>query len=83
MKTKHFDDEGRLLESSKIPGYNWICLAEGYLGGQPAVFGKRVSVSFIVDLIAEGLTIDEVAEDYDLPIDAIEEAIHFADLKSM
>jgi uncharacterized protein (DUF433 family) len=61
MKIKHFDDDGRLLESSKIPGYNWICHAEGYLGGQPAVFGKRVSVSFIVNLIAEGLTMDEVA----------------------
>ena len=78
MKSKHFSADGRLLESALVPGYRWICVADGYLGGQPALFGKRVSVRFILDSLAEGLTADEVAMDFDLPLDAVKEAITFA-----
>ena len=77
-KLKYYDENGRLSKSALLPHYNWICQAPGYMGGQPAVFGKRVSVSFILECIEQGLTPDEVAQDYEVPIEAVQEALHFA-----
>jgi uncharacterized protein (DUF433 family) len=76
--SKYYDKNSRLVTSALIPGYSWICQAPGYMGGQPAIFGKRISVSFILECLEQGLTSEEIAQDYDIPIEAVQEAIHFA-----
>ena len=47
-------------------------------GGRPAIFGKRVTVDFILGSLANGLSVDEVAMDFNLPKEAVIEALKFA-----
>ncbi len=61
-----------------VSGYKWVCIHPGYMGGKPAIFGKRVSVDFILNSIAGGLSVDDLATDYNLPKEAIVEALRFA-----
>ncbi|WP_217653572.1 DUF433 domain-containing protein [Seinonella peptonophila] len=35
--------------------------------GDPIIKGTRIRVSDVLGLLKEGITVDEVAEDYDLP----------------
>ncbi len=77
-KIKYYDDDGHILKASLIPGYQWICQAPGYMGGQPSIFGKRISVGFILECIEQGMTPDEIAEDFELTLQAVQEAIHYA-----
>lgn len=72
------DQNGNITEESILPGYKWICQAPGYMGGQHAIFGMRVSVPFILECIEQGLSTAEIAEDYDLPLEAVQEAVRFA-----
>jgi uncharacterized protein (DUF433 family) len=46
--------------------------------GHPAIFGKRISVELILDFILQGMTIEEISQDYDLPIEAVQEVMRFA-----
>ena len=34
------------------------------LGGKPIIEGARISVEFILDLLASGVTVEEILEDY-------------------
>ena len=34
------------------------------LGGKPVIIGTRISVDFILGLIASGVSLDEILEDY-------------------
>jgi len=49
------------------------------LGGQPTVKGTRLSVSHILACLAEGMTGEEIAEDYPgFPPAALPEILRFA-----
>ena len=73
-----FDKDGNLTDDAKVHGYKWVCIAPGYMGGHPAIFGKRVSVQFILERIEEGHTPEEIQQDFNLPLEAVQEAIRFA-----
>lgn len=54
-----------------------IVSAPRYLGGQPTFKYTRVDVASVLELLASGMTIDEIVEDYNRPEisrEAIEEA---------
>ncbi|MDZ4847142.1 MAG: DUF433 domain-containing protein [Chitinophagales bacterium] len=51
----------------------------GILGGKPIVKGTRISVDFILQLIASGATIDDIVKKYPhLKREAVVEAILYA-----
>ena len=38
-------------------------------GGHPRINGTRIEVFNIIHCLSEGITIDEIAEDYNLPVE--------------
>ena len=46
--------------------------------GKPVIKGTRVPVDLIVGKIAGGMTIEEVAKEYDLKKEEIRAALHYA-----
>ncbi len=49
------------------------------LGGKPIIKGTRISVEFILELVASGGSVAQIAKSYPhLTIDAIQQAISFA-----
>lgn len=49
------------------------------LGGKACIRGMRISVSLIVNLVANGMTFDEILIEYpDLETDDIKQALHYA-----
>jgi len=49
------------------------------LGGKPVIKGTRISVEFILELIASGGSVNQIADVYPhLSVNAIQQAISFA-----
>jgi len=49
------------------------------LVGKPVIKGTRIAVEFLVELLAEGWTRDEVLKNYpQLTVDDIQAALHYA-----
>ncbi len=67
-----------IKENDILPGYKWIVVAKGYLGGHPSIYKKRTSIDLILKFLAQGMTPDEISADYEIPKEAILEAIDFA-----
>lgn len=66
-------------EPKPINGYAWIVYDPDLLGGKPAIKGTRMSVSLVLQCLAEGMTADEIAEDYgNFPTECIVEVLKFA-----
>jgi len=65
--------EARRLELNRITADPAV------LGGKPCLRGLRFSVSQIVDLVAEGMTADEIVADFP-PLEAedVRQALRFA-----
>ena len=61
-----------------IPGYKWIEIVPGRCGGRPTIRGTRVTVDDILEALANGWDIREVAENYRIPLEAVQEALRFA-----
>ena len=61
-----------------LPGYKWLEVVPGKRGGRPTVKGTRVSVDDILDMLAAGWKPEEVAEEFDIPLEAVYEALRFA-----
>ena len=63
----------------KYSGYDWIVHDPDLLGGKPTIRGTRLSVSLILDFLSQGMTAQEIAEDYPgFPADSISEILKFA-----
>lgn len=59
--------------------YNYITYNPEILGGKPHIQGTRLSVEFIMELVASGGSIKEILENYpQLSSEAIQEAIHYS-----
>ena len=43
---------------------NWIVADPEHLGGKPRVAGTRISVEFLLETLASGLTIPEIVDEY-------------------
>ncbi len=61
-----------------LPGYEWLEAVPGRRGGRPTVKGTRVTVDDILDMLAAGWKPEEVAEELDIPLGAVYEALRFA-----
>ena len=61
-----------------LPGYKWLEVVPGRRGGRPTVKSTRVSVDDILDMLAAGWRPEEVAEELDIPLEAVYEALRFA-----
>ena len=61
-----------------LPGYKWLEVAPGRRGGRPTVRGTRITVDDILDMLAAGWKPEEVAEEFDIPLEAVYEALRFA-----
>ena len=62
-----------------ISGYEWIVLDSDLLGGQPTIKGTRLSVAHILACLAEGMTAQDIAEDYPgFPPESLSDVLKFA-----
>ena len=61
-----------------MPGYKWLEIAPGRRGGRPTIKGTRVSVDDVLEMLAAGWNPEEVAEELDIPLEAVYEALKYA-----
>ena len=61
-----------------LPGYKWLEVVPGRRGGRPTVKGTRITVDDIVEALANGWSVEEIAENYRIPIEAVYEALRYA-----
>ncbi|MBE0683351.1 MAG: DUF433 domain-containing protein, partial [Anaerolineales bacterium] len=58
--------------------FNHIAYNNEILSGKPHIIGARLSIEFILELVASGATKDEMLKTYpQLTADAIEDALRF------
>lgn len=58
---------------------SWITCSPGILGGKPCVRGTRLSVEFVLELIANGATREEIVRSYpQLSAEAVSAAVRYA-----
>ncbi len=48
------------------------------MGGKPVIRGTRITVDLILELLASGMTPEEIAEDYGISVDDIRAALLYA-----
>ncbi|MPR35899.1 DUF433 domain-containing protein [Salmonirosea aquatica] len=59
--------------------FPYITSDAAILGGKPIIKNTRISVEFILELIASGGSVSQIAESYPhLSVEAIQQAISFA-----
>jgi uncharacterized protein (DUF433 family) len=65
----------------------WIVADAEHLGGKPRVAGTRISIAFLIESLAAGMTIREIVEAYPTLTDeavrgALEELAHSKELSA-
>ncbi len=53
-------------------------MVPGRRGGRPTVKGTRITVDDIVEALANGWSVEEIVENYRIPVEAIYEALRYA-----
>ena len=67
------------MEDQSIPGYHYLVTNSDRLGGKVTIAGTRLSVSFILSCLAEGMVYEDIMHDYsDFPRESIAEVLRFA-----
>ena len=61
-----------------LNGYEHLTVDPNYMGGRPAVIGRRITVEQILEGIAQGLTADDYERHYHVPREAVFEAVKLA-----
>ncbi len=60
-------------------GFDRISSNPNVMGGKACVRGMRISVSLIVNLVANGMSFDEILNEYpDLELEDIQQALRYA-----
>jgi len=60
-------------------GFDRITSDPNILGGKACIRGMRISVSLIVNLVANGMTVEEIVDEYpDLEPEDIQQALRYA-----
>jgi uncharacterized protein (DUF433 family) len=73
---RHTYAEGR---SKLTMTFTRITVQPNQMGGVPCIRGLRIPVATVVDMVADGMTIDEILAAYpDLEAADVEEALHYA-----
>ncbi|WP_437778741.1 DUF433 domain-containing protein [Sorangium sp. So ce1097] len=58
---------------------DWIVARPGLLGGKPCIKGTRISVEFILELLASGATPEQILEGYpQLTSEGLSAALRYA-----
>lgn len=60
------------------PIFDQIVAKSGVLGGKPCIRDTRISVEFVLERLAGGESLDEIAEEYQLKREAVQQAILYA-----
>lgn len=73
-----FDDSTQELACRWYPAGRSvpIVIEPGFGGGWPVIAGRNVRASVLVARWKSGMTIDEIADDFELPSDVVEKAIN-------
>ena len=76
-------DEGRPrgedMDDTPIPGFRYLVTNPERLGGKPTIRGTRLSASFILACLAEGMSYEDIVREYsDFPRDSLAEVLRFA-----
>jgi len=58
--------------------FKWIEVNPEICGGKPVIKGTRIPVKLVLELLANGWTISDIKEEYDLTEEQIKDAIRFA-----
>lgn len=68
------------FEPRPYKDYHWIVADPRLLGGTLAIRGSRLSVSLILECLANGMTLDDIDESFDrtFPREAISEVLKVA-----
>ncbi len=61
-----------------LPGYKWLEVVPGRRGERPTVKGTRIAVDDILETLANGWSVEEIAENYRIPVEAVYEALRYA-----
>jgi len=60
-------------------GFDRITSDPNILGGKACIRGRRISVSLIVNLVANGMAVEEILDEYpDLEAEDIQQALRYA-----
>lgn len=60
-------------------GFDRITFDPNILGGKACIRGMRIAVSLIVNLVANGMTVDEILDEYpDLEAEDVRQALRYA-----
>jgi uncharacterized protein (DUF433 family) len=66
-------------EEYNVLGFDRITFDPDILGGKACIRGMRISVSLIVNLVASGMTVDEILDEYpDLEAEDVQQALRYA-----
>jgi len=68
----------RCLDVVVLVGYKYLEVVPGRRGGRPTIRGTRITVDDILEALSVGWNVDEIAENYEIPREAILEAIRYA-----
>ena len=60
-----------------LPGYRWLEVIPGRRSGRPTIKGTRITVDDILEALANGWSVKEVAENYRIPIEAVYETLKY------
>jgi uncharacterized protein (DUF433 family) len=81
-RVPHVQYSGGMAEWQPKPykDYHWIVADPELLGGKLTVRGTRLSVSLILECLANGMTVDDINEAYDhaFPPEALPEVLNIA-----
>ena len=55
-----------------------IVVAPGVCGGRPTFKYRRIDVRHALGLLAAGRTVEQVTHGYDIPVEAVQEAVQLA-----
>jgi len=58
--------------------FKWIEINPEICSGKPIIKGTRIPVKIILELLANGWSIEDIKEEYDLTEEQIKDAIRFA-----
>jgi uncharacterized protein (DUF433 family) len=60
-------------------GFDRITFDPNVLGGKACIRGMRISVSLVVNLVANGMAVEEILDEYpDLEAEDIQQALRYA-----
>ncbi len=76
--TKSSQELGHVGIESLVPGFKWIVIHPRYVNGKAAILGKRITVAQILEDFAAGWNLEDYELEFDMPREAVAEALRYA-----